>query len=157
SITFAKSASSFTTARPPLSFAAPKSSNQCSGLSMQWSTRCDPSGNFTRAFFTPAVSVSVTRTLPTKTPARDASLVGCPKTPTLFPENPTTPTCAFDVPITPLCASDVPTTPATGAVGPNVPDTPVTPLATNDWPLTPAPRNDVPRTPPPRNDAPWTP
>src|SRR5829696_5095928 len=51
----AKSPSSLTVARPFLSFAVPKSSNQCSGLSMHWSTRCVPSGNATMAFFTVAV------------------------------------------------------------------------------------------------------
>ena len=44
----------------------PKSSNQCSGLSMQWGTRCVPSGNATTSFFTFAVSVPLTMTLPAK-------------------------------------------------------------------------------------------
>src|ERR1700750_509124 len=59
-ITLAKSASSLTPARPRVSFAVPKSSNQCSGLSMQWSTRALPSGNRTTAFFTAADNVPVT-------------------------------------------------------------------------------------------------
>jgi hypothetical protein len=48
--TLAKSASSFTLARPRVRRAEPKSSNQCSGLSMQWSRRSEPSGNGTIAF-----------------------------------------------------------------------------------------------------------
>src|ERR1700730_4266690 len=110
-ITLAKSASSLTTARPRVSFAVPKSSNQCSGLSMQWSTRALPSGNRTTAFFTAADNVPVTWTLPANRPAKDAGLVLWPKMPTLL-EKPTTPIDLFDVPITPLTVSDVPRTPA---------------------------------------------
>src|SRR5437762_12820814 len=113
------------TARPALSFAVPKSSNQCSGLSMQWSTRALPSGNGTTAFFTAADNVPVTWTLPAKRPANDAGLVLWPKTPTLL-EKPTTPIDLFDVPITPFAASDLPRTQARvdvlSAVGPCVPE-----------------------------------
>jgi len=99
-ITLAKSPSSSTVPRPRASFAVPKSSNQCSGLSMQWSTRWVRSGNVTTAFLTFAVSVPLTTTLPEKNPAKEFGLVVWPTTPTLS-ENPKTPITAFDVPITP--------------------------------------------------------
>src|SRR5262245_41278790 len=45
---------------------------------MQCSTRCDPSGNATMAFFTPAVSVPVTTALPAKKPAKEFGLAVSP-------------------------------------------------------------------------------
>src|SRR5437763_14715108 len=148
------------TARPPLSFAVPKSSNQCSGLSMQWSTRLLPSGNGTTAFFTAADNVPVTWTLPAKSPAKEAGLVLCPKTPTLL-EKPTTPIDLFDDPITPFAASDLPRTPAMfdvlSAVGPCVPEMPLTPLSAPVMLSTPGPKQDVARMAVPMKDAPSTP
>src|ERR1700746_1356814 len=130
-ITLAKSASSLTPARPRVSFAVPKSSNQCSGLSMQWSTRALPSGNRTTAFFTAADNVPVTCTLPANRPAEGGGVVLWAEIPTLL-EKPTTPIDLFDVPITPLTASDVPRTPAMFDVlrtaGPCVPEMPLAPL-----------------------------
>src|ERR1700730_6337042 len=169
-ITLAKSASSLTTARPRLSFAVPKSSNQCSGLSMQWSTRALPSGNGTTAFFTAAENVPVTWTLPANRPAKDAGLVLWPKMPMLL-EKPTTPIDLFDVPITPLTASDVPRTPAmfdvVGTAGPWVPEMPLTPVSAPEMLSPPGPKNetarmavlvtDAPPMPPRSREKPMTP
>src|SRR6516162_11433217 len=146
--------------RPRLSFAVPKSSNQCSGLSMQWSTRALPSGNGTTAFFTAAENVPVTWTLPAKRPANDTGLVLWPKTPMLL-EKPTTPIDLFDVPITPFAASDVPRTPAmfdvVGTAGPCVPEMPLTPVSAPEMLSTPGPKNDTARTAVLVNDAPSMP
>jgi hypothetical protein len=145
-----------------LSFAVPKSSNQCSGLSMQCSTRCDPSGNATMAFFTAAVSVPVTTVLPAKKPAKEFGFAVCPTTPALPVEKPKTPMSAFDVPITPGRSPDVPTTPAVvgmfmGTGGPCVLEMPVTPLSAPEMLWTPGPKNDAARTAVPLKDKPCAP
>src|SRR5262249_40116295 len=135
--------------------------NQCSGLSMQWRTRCVPSENFTMPFFTFAVSVPLTRTLPAKRPAREFGLVVWPTMPTLL-EKPTTPTLVFDVPMTPGRVSDEPKAPAVIPIlgiddGPCVPEMPLTPVRAPEMLCTPGPKNDTARTAAPANDAPCAP
>src|SRR5215208_5365901 len=158
----AKSPSSLTVARPFLSFAVPKSSNQCSGLSMQWSTRCVPSGNATMPFFAMAVSVPLTTTLPKKRPAKEFGLLVWPTTPMLLGEKPNTPgpntfDRESDVPITPMCVSEVPMTPAGAGIGPCVPEMPVTPVSAPEMLCTPLPKNDTARRAVPVKDAPCIP
>src|SRR5262249_31760069 len=141
--------------------------NQCSGLSMQWSRRCVPSGNATTPFFTVAVSVPVTRTLPKNQPARDAGLLVWPTMPTLL-EKPKTPICVSDVPITPGWSADEPMTRAGGPWGPGGPCLPemrvtpesapkaTTPGPRPETPTTAGPKRDTPRTPAWVNEKPWT-
>src|SRR5262249_13746265 len=147
--TLAKSASSLTVALPRVSRAEPKSSNQCSGLSMQWSTRlpaCEVATTpklFCETAPEALKDEPATAKVSVAVPHRPAGaerwspLLGglfgsvkrgpngkppvCPRTPYARRDAPHTPVALSDSPSTPLSVCDQPCTPGVSLEAPSTP------------------------------------